>query len=177
MRFRCMLHTFYLNIAKVDFVLHMLQRPYTYVVSVCFKCFSCFKRMLQVFCLYIVYVALTIHVCCKCMFQMFYLFQTYVVSVLSVWYMLRWAYTYVASVCLEFHQFGTYVIANVLCCKCCMTWKVGVGEGGPLGRSGPRVRAGSEADTTAPHACVGACAPQQQAGPGRQARQQQRAGG
>jgi hypothetical protein len=71
---------FYLDVAEVDLVLQCL---YTYVASVCFRCFGYFKRMLQV-----VYldVALAIHVrceckfsnvsavsnvCCKCMFQMF----------------------------------------------------------------------------------------------------------
>ena len=47
------------------------------------KCFSCFKRMLQVFYLDVTYVAMAIHICCKCMFRMFQLFQTYVVGVLS----------------------------------------------------------------------------------------------
>jgi hypothetical protein len=61
----------------------MLQWLYTYVSSVCFKCFICFKRMLQVFYLDVAYVAVAIHVCCKCMFQMFHLFQTYVASVSS----------------------------------------------------------------------------------------------
>jgi hypothetical protein len=36
-----------------------------YVASVCFKCFSCFRRMLQVFYLDI---AVAIHICCKHMF-------------------------------------------------------------------------------------------------------------
>jgi hypothetical protein len=66
MRFRCMLHMFYLDVAKVDLVLHMLQCLYTYVASVCFKCF---RRMLQVAYLDVAYVALAIHVCCKCMFS------------------------------------------------------------------------------------------------------------
>jgi hypothetical protein len=45
-----------------------------------FKCFSYFKRMLQMFYLDVEYVALDIHVCCKCMFQVFYLFQTYIAT-------------------------------------------------------------------------------------------------
>ena len=98
MHFRCMLHMFYLDVAKVDLVLHMLQRLYTYIASVCFKClsyfqmyvasglsvccicctgytrmlqvyvfkcFSCFKRKLQVFYLNVAYVAVAIYVCCK----------------------------------------------------------------------------------------------------------------
>ena len=68
MRFRCMLHMFHLDIAKVDLVLHMLQWLYTYAANAHFKCFSCFKRMLQVFYLNIAYVAVAIHVCCKRMF-------------------------------------------------------------------------------------------------------------
>jgi hypothetical protein len=68
--FICMLHMFYLNVAKVDLVLHMLQWLYMYVASVCFRCFNYFKRMLQVFYLKVAYVALAIHACCNCMFQM-----------------------------------------------------------------------------------------------------------
>jgi hypothetical protein len=41
----------------------MLHWLYTYVVSVWFKCFSYFKRILQVFYLNLAYVA---SVCCKC---------------------------------------------------------------------------------------------------------------
>ena len=41
-------------------ILHLLQWLYTYVASICFKCSSCFKRMLQV-----EYVAVAIHICCK----------------------------------------------------------------------------------------------------------------
>jgi DNA-directed RNA polymerase subunit N (RpoN/RPB10) len=51
----------------------MLQWLYAYVVSVCFKCFSCFKRMLQVFYLDVAYVTVHIH-----------MLQAYVVNVLSV---------------------------------------------------------------------------------------------
>jgi hypothetical protein len=79
MRFRCMLHIFYLDVTKVDLVLHI----YTYIASVCFKCFSCFKHMLQVFYLDTTYGAVAIHVYCKCMFQMFHMFQTYAASVSS----------------------------------------------------------------------------------------------
>jgi hypothetical protein len=86
---------FYLDIAKLDLVLHMLQCLYTYVAIVCFGCFqtyvasglsgccicctgytrtlqvyvqmfSYFKYMLQVFYLNIAYVAVDIHVCCIC---------------------------------------------------------------------------------------------------------------
>jgi hypothetical protein len=71
MRFRCMLHIFHLDVAKVDLVLHILQWLYTYVASIWFKCLVCFKHMLQVFYLDVAYVALAIHIYCKCMFQMF----------------------------------------------------------------------------------------------------------
>jgi hypothetical protein len=58
----------------------MLQWLYTYVVNVCFKCFSFFKSMLQVFYLDVAYVAVAIHICDTRMFQMFHLFQTYVAT-------------------------------------------------------------------------------------------------
>jgi hypothetical protein len=51
----------------------MLHWLYTYVANVCFKCFSCFKRTLQVFYLDVTYVALPIH-----------MLQEYVVNVSSV---------------------------------------------------------------------------------------------
>jgi hypothetical protein len=35
-----MVHVFYLNVAKVDLVLHILQWLYTYIASVCLKCFT-----------------------------------------------------------------------------------------------------------------------------------------
>jgi hypothetical protein len=75
-----MLHIFFLDVAKVDLVLHICN-DYTRMSSVCFKCFDCFKCMLQVFYLDVAYVAVAIDVCCKCIFQMFHLFQTYVASV------------------------------------------------------------------------------------------------
>jgi hypothetical protein len=53
-----------------------------YVASICFKCFICFRSMLQVFHMDVAKVdrdvahgAMDIHVCCKCMFQMFHLFS------------------------------------------------------------------------------------------------------
>ena len=82
--FRHILQMFYLDVAKVDLVLHMLQQLQTYVASVCFKCFSCFRHMLQVFYLNIAYVAVAIHICCNRMFQMFFIcFQMYVVASVS----------------------------------------------------------------------------------------------
>jgi hypothetical protein len=60
-----------------------------HVISVCFKCFICFKGMLQVFYMDVAkvdrddaYVAVVVHLCCKLLFPMFHLFfQTYVASV------------------------------------------------------------------------------------------------
>jgi hypothetical protein len=120
MYFRCMLHMFHLDVSKADLLLHICCNGYMYVASVCFKCFSSFKRMLQVFYwmlhmlqwLY-TYVA---SVCLKC----FCCFQTYVASILS-----RYDVAYVAlaiHVCCKctfqmFELFQTYV-ANVLCFKC-----------------------------------------------------------
>jgi hypothetical protein len=57
------LHVFHLNVAKVDLVLHMLQWLYIYVASVCFRCFSCFRSILQVFYLDVAYVAVVIYIC------------------------------------------------------------------------------------------------------------------
>jgi hypothetical protein len=61
----------------------MLHWLYTYVASICFKCFSCFKRMLQVFmwmlymlhwlCTYVVSVCFKCFSCFKRMLQVFYL--------------------------------------------------------------------------------------------------------
>jgi hypothetical protein len=124
----------------------MLQWLYTYVASVCFKCFTCFKCMLQVFYLGAAYVALAIHVRCKCMFEMFQLFQTYVASILrGCWLCCKCMFVNVLSV------------SNVCCSKCIMlqvlhdqTREVGADGGGPLGRSGPRVRTRGEAGAVAP---------------------------
>jgi len=82
---------------------------YTYVASVCFKCFSYFKHMLQVFYLDVAYVAMAIHVCWKCMFQMFQLFKR----------MLQMFYLYVA---LAIHVYCKVYVSNVsaisnVCCK------------------------------------------------------------
>ena len=58
-------------------MLHMLLWLYTHVSGLCFKCFSCFKLMLQVFHLDVVkvyldvaYVVMATHACFKC-FHMF----------------------------------------------------------------------------------------------------------
>jgi len=56
-----MLHVFHLDVAKVDPVLHCCNL-YTCVASVCFKYFSCFKCIWQVFYLDVAYVAVAIHV-------------------------------------------------------------------------------------------------------------------
>jgi hypothetical protein len=75
----------------------------THVVSVYFKCFRCFKDMLQVFCMDVAkvdrdvaYVAMVVHVCCKRLFPMFYLFID--VCCKCVYLMLHMFHTYVASV-------------------------------------------------------------------------------
>jgi hypothetical protein len=111
---------------KVDLVLHILQWLYTYVASVCSKCFICFKRMLEVFYLDIAYVAMAIYVCCKCMFQMFHLFQTYVAT-LQVFYlnvvyvpMLHMFQTYVASVYSKCVIYFRHILQMCLsgCCSC-----------------------------------------------------------
>jgi hypothetical protein len=54
-------------------MLHILQWLYMYVVSVCSKCFTYFKYMLQVFYLDVAYVVVVIHICCKRVFQLFHL--------------------------------------------------------------------------------------------------------
>jgi hypothetical protein len=87
---------FHLDIAKIDLVLHMLQWLYTYVASVCFKCFSYSKCMLQVFYIDVVYVALlyiyVASVCYKCfsyfkcMLQVLYLDVAYVTMVIHIYY-------------------------------------------------------------------------------------------
>jgi hypothetical protein len=105
--------------------------------------------MLQVFYLDVAYIALVVYECCKCIFQMFQLFQTYVASVLS-------------SCCsVHTHMLQSYVVnvssvLDVCCNKCFMlqifheqTWQGGVGEDGPLRRSGPRMRVRSEAGAAA----------------------------
>jgi hypothetical protein len=63
-----------------------------HVASVCFKCFSCFRGMLQVFHMDVAkvdrdvaYVAMVVHVCCKLLSPMYYqFFQTYVAS-MFIW--------------------------------------------------------------------------------------------
>jgi hypothetical protein len=56
-------------------MLHMSQWLYTYVANVCSKCFTCFRRMLQVFYLDVAYAAVVIYICCKHMFQLFRMLQ------------------------------------------------------------------------------------------------------
>ena len=64
---------------------HKLPWLYTYVSSVCSKCFIYFRSILQVFHLGVAkvdldvaFVAMATHVCCKCMFEIFNRFQKYV---------------------------------------------------------------------------------------------------
>jgi hypothetical protein len=91
------------------------------VVSVCFKYFSSFKRMLQMFHLDVAHVAVAIHVCCKSVFQMFRLFHLDV-----AYFYLDVAYVVVAiHICCKYmfqmcHLFHTYVV-NILS-KCCICY-------------------------------------------------------
>jgi hypothetical protein len=62
----------------------MLQWLYMYVVSVCFKCFSCFRSMLRVFYPDVAYVAVAIHICCKICFKCFTCFRCMLQQVLHV---------------------------------------------------------------------------------------------
>jgi hypothetical protein len=55
--------------------------PKVHVASVCFKCFNCFRGMLQGFPMDlakvdrdIAYIAVVVHLCCKLLLSMFYLF-------------------------------------------------------------------------------------------------------
>jgi hypothetical protein len=74
----CCNKCFYVASCKCfTYKLHMLQWLYTYVVSVCFKWFNCFRSMLQVFYLDVPSVIVAIHICCK---HMFHIFETYVAS-------------------------------------------------------------------------------------------------
>jgi hypothetical protein len=95
-----MLHLFHLDVTKADLVLHMLQWLYTCVASVCFKCFSSFKRMLQVFDLDVTYIAVAIYACCKCVFQMFQLLRLDV----------AWFHLDVAYVAVTIHVYCTCFI-------------------------------------------------------------------
>ena len=71
----------------------MLQWLCMYVASVCSKCFTCFRPMLQVFYLDVAYV---LDIMLQRLFKIFHLFQTYVANVL-IW-MLHMFHTYVARV-------------------------------------------------------------------------------
>ena len=94
--FKCMFQMFHLFQTYVASVLSRCCKSrsgcciYVHVASVCFKCFTCFIGMLQVFYIDVAkvdrdvaHVAMAIHVCFKCRFQIFHLFQMYVVSVSS----------------------------------------------------------------------------------------------
>ena len=89
----------------------MLHWLYTYITSVCFKYFSYFKRMLQVFYMDIAYVAVAIHVSCKCMSKC----VTYFNCFIWILYMLQY--------CICFTHLLQESIQNIssisdLCCKC-----------------------------------------------------------
>ena len=81
----------YIDVAKVDKDVALLQLLYTCISSVCSKCFICSRRMLQMFYLDIVKVHLDIAYTCMlqayvfsvfrcfiCMFQVFHLDVAYV---------------------------------------------------------------------------------------------------
>jgi hypothetical protein len=104
---------FQMYVAKVDLVLHMLQWLCTCVATICFKCFSYFKRMLQVFHLNVTYVAVVIHVCYKYVFQMFQLFYVDVACFSSECCICCSGYTRM----LQMYILNVSPISNV-CCKC-----------------------------------------------------------
>jgi hypothetical protein len=58
---------FQMDVVKIDWVLHMLQRLYTYVANFCYQCFIC---------VFGTYVA-SVFIC------MLHMFHIYVASVLS----------------------------------------------------------------------------------------------
>jgi hypothetical protein len=47
---------------------------FRHVASLCFKCFSCFRRIFQVFHLDVAYITMVVHACFKRVFQMFQMF-------------------------------------------------------------------------------------------------------
>jgi hypothetical protein len=55
----------YFHVASCKRFIWILKWLYTYVASVCSKCFNCFRLMLQVFYLDVAYVTVAIHICCK----------------------------------------------------------------------------------------------------------------
>ena len=91
----------------------MLQWLYTYVASVCSKCFSCFRWMLHVFYLGVAYVS---HLCCKCFIRMLHMFS-------HICYICFAMATHVFSLCFRcmlqvFQLFQTYVASvSPRCCK------------------------------------------------------------
>jgi hypothetical protein len=60
-----MLQVFHVDVAYVAMAIHVCCK------CICYKCFSCFKHMLQVFYLDVAYVS---HICCKCFIWMLYIF-------------------------------------------------------------------------------------------------------
>jgi hypothetical protein len=79
-------------------ILHMLQWLCMYAVSVCSKCFTCFRPMLQVFHLDVAYVA-----CCICFRHML---PASIQNVSSV-----------SDVCCKYVYLDV-VVAIHICCKC-----------------------------------------------------------
>jgi len=70
-----MFHLFQSSVAASIFMLQVASVLYgccicfhTYIASVCSKCVTCFRRVLQVFYLDVAYVVVVIHIYCKRMF-------------------------------------------------------------------------------------------------------------
>jgi hypothetical protein len=137
----------------------MFQLFQTYVASVLFGwciCCTSYTRMLQA---YVSNVSAISNICFIGMLHMLHMLYKYVESVCFN------CFNYVAIVlsgcCIccraHTHMLQTYVVnvspvSDVCCSKCFklqvfheQAWQGGTGEGGPLGRSGPRMRTGSEA--------------------------------
>jgi hypothetical protein len=105
---------FYLDVAKVDLVLHILQCLYIYVACVCFKCFSSFQT----------YVASGLSGYCICYPCYLHTLQMYVFKYFSCFkHMLQVFYLNVAYVVLAIHVSCKCMFSNVsaisnVCCKC-----------------------------------------------------------
>jgi hypothetical protein len=111
-----------------------------------------FRTYVEVFYLDFAYVALAIHVCWKCMFQMCYaISNAYYKCFICMLHILQCPYIYVANVCCKcFICFGRMLqqILYVASVPWAGTAR-GTGEGGTLGRNGPRVRVASEVSVAA----------------------------
>jgi hypothetical protein len=91
-------------------MLHMLQWLYTYISSVCSKCFICFRRMLCRFyksgsgcCIYLQSVCFK---CFRCFIRMLQVFYLDIVYVCNGYARVFWYFRRMLQV---FHLFRTYV--------------------------------------------------------------------